>query len=97
METTLKHGLDYPRTNTQEILYTLISTGKVSIFDYPYLSGFRTRISELRQHLNIETIKDLRCNKFGNQYAYAIHILPKGQIEKSISLYKKMQQNKSNI
>ena len=34
-----------PRTNIQEVLFEMISSGEVSIMDFPYLSGFRTRVS----------------------------------------------------
>jgi len=37
-----------PLTTTQEVLYTLITQGYVSIFDFSYLSGFITRVSDLK-------------------------------------------------
>ena len=66
-----------PLTNTQEILYTLITQGYVSLFDFPYLAGFRTRVSELvnKHGIPLQTIKDKRHNKFGNAYTYHIHRL----------------------
>ena len=66
-----------PLTTTQEVLYTLITQGYVSIFDFSYLSGFRTRVSDLKiKHgLSIKTVKDTRHNKFGNTYTYHIHKL----------------------
>lgn len=66
-----------PLTNTQEILYTLISQGYVSLFDFPYLAGFRTRVSELvnKHGIPLQTIKHQRHNKFGNAYTYHIHKL----------------------
>jgi hypothetical protein len=81
-----------PTTNIQEILYTLITQGHVSIFDFPYLSGFRTRVSELKLKygLIIETKKDTRCNKFGNQYTYCIHFLHKEHQKKAIQVYVQM-------
>ena len=36
-----------PKTTTAEVLQTLILKGDASIEDFPYLSGFRTRISNL--------------------------------------------------
>ena len=86
----LQLDLELPLTNTQEILYTLIKQGHVSIFDFPYLSGFRTRVSELRleHNLEIESINLNRCNKFGNHYSYKLHRLK--DREQAIELYKKL-------
>ena len=39
------NDLPLPKTNNQEVLLTLILQGTVSIFDYAYMSGFRTRIA----------------------------------------------------
>ena len=39
--------MNTPQTTEQEILLHLIENGSVSIFDFPYLSGFRTRISNV--------------------------------------------------
>ena len=95
MKPLLYEGFEYPTTTTQEVLLTLITQGYVSIFDYAHLSGFRTRISDIKKkfHLNLETIMDTRTNKFGNTYKYAIHKLPPDEKEKAIELYKKI--NKS--
>lgn len=83
-----------PTTNTQEVLYTLIEQGHVSIFDFPYLSGFRTRVSELKRKHNvpINTISATRCNKFGNKYSYAIHKLLNK--EKAIEVYNRLTSEK---
>lgn len=54
-------NLSNPTTNKAEILYTLITNGSVSIKDFPYLSGFRTRISELVNDLNVYC--ELYCSK----------------------------------
>ena len=82
--------MNLPTTNIQEVLYTLIKQGHVSIFDFPYLSGFRTRVSELRleHNLEIESISLNRCNKFGNHYSYKLHRLK--DREQAIELYKKL-------
>lgn len=82
--------MNLPTTNTQEILYTLINQGHVSIFDFPYLSGFRTRVSELRlKHgLDIDPVNVTRCNKFGNAYTYKLHKLK--DKEQAINLYNQL-------
>lgn len=81
--------LPRPKTSTQEVLLTLINKGEVSIFDFPYLSGFRTRVSELvrRYKLPIETTLKDGENKFGNHYKYASHKLLQEDKEAAIKIY----------
>jgi len=92
MKEQLFEGFKYPRTSEQEVLLTLITQGHVSIFDFSYLSGFRTRVSQLQtvHGLFLERTLDKRFNKFGNQYQYAIHKLPESEKEKAIALYNKL-------
>ena len=92
MKEQLFEGFKYPKTNEQEVLLTLITKGHVSIFDFSYMSGFRTRVSQLQtvHGLFLERILDKRCNKFGNTYTYAIHKLPIAEKEKAIALYNKL-------
>jgi len=86
------HGYPNPKTNTQEILLELILNGEVSIFSFPYLSGFRTRVSELSLTHKLELDKEIKSdyNKFGNSYWYALHKLPEEQKEYAIELYSKL-------
>ena len=88
----LFEGFAYPKTNLQEVLLTLILKGNVSLFAFPVMAGFRTRVSNLvlDYGLNLETTKAQRCNKFGNSYTYHIHKLPADQKEKAIAIYNKM-------
>ena len=88
----LFQGYPFPRTNVQEVLLTLILQGYVSIFDFPYLSGYRTRVSELQLKHGLELERKMaeRSNKFGNSYHYAIHRLPEDQKENAIKLYYKI-------
>lgn len=85
-------GYPVPNTNTQEILLQLILTGQVSIFDFSYLSGFRTRVSELVLTHGLELDKETKTgqNKFGNSYSYALHKLPEDEKEFAIELYYKL-------
>lgn len=91
----LFQGYEYPTTNIQEVLLTLILQGYVSLFDFPTLSGFRTRVSNLRLKygLLIETEMVRRNNKFGNMMKYSLHKLPPEEKEKAIALYKKLNKN----
>jgi len=86
------HNLPYPRTNIQEILFELINEGHVSLFNFPYLASFRTRISELNNvhGLKLERIMETRNNKFSNPFTFANHILPESEKEKAIALYNKL-------
>lgn len=79
--------LPLPKTNIQEVLYTLIEQGHVSLFDFPVMAGFRTRVSDLvlKYGINLETIKTQRHNKFGNTYTYHIHKL--SEKEKAMKIY----------
>lgn len=88
----LFQGFPFPKTSEQEVLLTLILQKDVSIFDFPYLSGFRTRISQLQtvHGLFLGRVMEQKINKFGNTYTYAIHSLPEDQREKAILLYNKL-------
>lgn len=88
----LFEGYEFPKSSEQEVLLTLILQGHVSIFDFPYLSGFRTRVSQLQlvRGITLNTKMDKRNNKFGHAYIYAIHFLPDDEKEKAIELYKKL-------
>lgn len=88
----LFQGYAFPKTSEQEVLLTLILQGHVSIFDFNYLSGYRTRVSQLQlvHGLNLTRVTATRCNKFGNTYVYAIHKLPESEKQKAIELYNKL-------
>jgi hypothetical protein len=88
-------GLPKPKTATQEVLFALILQGSVSILDFAWMSGFRTRVSNLKlvHNLNIETIKLKNKNKFGNSYTYHKHILLKSEKQNAIDLYLEIWSN----
>ena len=88
--------MNTPQTTEQEILLHLIENGSVSIFDFPYLSGFRTRISNLKaKFVPIESSKLTSTNKYGRTYSFAMHRLIDKQ--KAIDLYEKLNGGDSNI
>jgi hypothetical protein len=88
----LFQGYPFPKTSEQEVLLTLLTQGHVSIFDFSYLSGFRTRISDLKlvHGITLETKKATRCNKFGNTYTYSIHFLPESIKQFAEEVYLKL-------
>lgn len=83
-----------PKTHKQEILRRLIKKGKVSIKRFYWMSGFRTRISELGlKHgliLNSKTTVK-RFSKYGNSSIFTVHQLPPEQKARAIKLYNELQ------
>lgn len=82
-------NLPQPKNSTQEVLLYLLKYGKVSIMDFSYLSGFRTRISDLKNKygLNIQTEMQTAKNKFNRTYNYAEHYLPETEKNKAANIY----------
>ena len=88
--------MNTPRTTEQEILLHSLENGSVSIFDFPYLSGFRTRISNLKaKFVPIESSKLTSINKYGRTYSFAMHRLMDKQ--KAIDSHEKLNGGDSNI
>lgn len=85
-------GYPKPKTSEQEVLLSLILDGSVSIIEYGWLPGFRTRISQLqtKRGLFLERVFLNRRNKFGNIFKYAKHTLPESQKDKAIEIYYKL-------
>ena len=85
-----------PKTTTAEVLQTLILKGEASITDFPYLSGFRTRISNLvlihGLKLKSEVLKGI--NKYGNKITYINHILEPTERKTAIELYELINKSK---
>jgi hypothetical protein len=82
-------NLPIPKTNKAEVLHTLITEGCVSIEEFFYMCGFRTRISELvnKDKLPLQSMSKQGINKFGNTYTYTEHILPENLKETAITVY----------
>ena len=85
-------GFNFPKTNEQEVLLTLITQGRVSLFDFPVMAGYRTRISDLQKkhNLHLKRVLNQRFNKFGNSYTYAIYKLDPENLQQAIDIYKKI-------
>jgi len=86
--------LKTPKTRLQEILYTFIQNGKISLFDFPYLPSFRSRISNLKLNCDVLfTTKNVtRKNKFNNSYTYVEYILT--DVKQAKNKYKELTKSK---
>lgn len=86
--------LSNPTTSTQAVLYHLIKHRKVSIMDFGYLSGFRTRISEFNLNYNLDLTKNQKnaIDQYNISYYYIEHILQECNVEKAIKVYNKLKQ-----
>jgi hypothetical protein len=85
-----------PPLNTRaEVLSALIKNGSVSIKEFSWMEGFRTRVSELCLKYAIPILKTTESgtNKHGNPYWYKRHSLSSENIEFALSVYKKINKN----
>jgi len=63
-------------TDKIEILNTAIANGEVSIKDFYWLSGFRTRISELNNDYGLFSKRiATEKNRFNRLFNYTVHVL----------------------
>lgn len=85
----MKNTLSHPKNCKAQVLYTLIKKGKVSIEDFPYLSGFRTRVSEIvNQHsLFLSNTNVTGTNQFGRTITYVEHKIDPNQLDTAIQIY----------
>lgn len=97
MKEQLYKGYPIPKTNEQEVLLTLIIYGNTSFFDFPYLQGYRTRVSQLQtlHKLSLDHELKTQTNKFGRTYSYAVHRLPESEKEKAVALYYKINKGEA--
>jgi hypothetical protein len=93
------HNLSYPRNNKEEILFTLINRRHVSYLDFPEISNFSARISEIQTKLGIELnrVDSVRNSKFGNPFRFIIYRLPDKEFEKAMAIYVKMNPSPNGI
>jgi len=79
-----------PPTNTKaEVLSALIENGSVSIKNFSWMEGFRTRVSELALKHSIPLLKTtiVGLNKHGNTIRYIKHSLPPKEVNNAIQVY----------
>jgi hypothetical protein len=84
--------LSSPNNTQAEVLFELILNGSVSIKEFSWMEGFRTRVSELnRKHL-IPLLKtnETAKNKHGNSFHYKRHSLPSDKLEFALGVYEKI-------
>lgn len=93
------NNLSYPRNNKEEILFTLINTRHVSYLDFPEISRFGGRISEIQHKLGIQLkkVNSVRNSKFGNPFRFVIYRLPDEEFEKATAIYKKLNPDSDKI
>lgn len=81
--------LKKPTTHLTEVLYHLINHKKASVKEFYWMSGFRTRISDLNLKygliLNVEHEETI--SKHGNKGSIAIHKLNIEDIPKAKDIY----------
>ena len=81
--------LPNPKSWKQEVLLKVIQKGEVSMMDFPYLAGFRTRVSELSDEgVQFVNTKVERKSKYGNQAYYVVHKCTNRNF--AIQLYKRL-------
>jgi hypothetical protein len=93
------YNLSFPRNNKEEILFTLINQKYVCYLDFPEISKFSARISEIQTQLGINLIKvnSTRNSKFGNPFRYVIYRVSDKEHEKAIEIYRKLNPNPDGI
>ena len=90
--------LPKPKTHLTEVLYELITKNEASIEEFYWMSGFRTRISDLKlKHgLNLDVSHVKTISKHGNSASYCKHSLPENQREKAINIYKDLTKKRAS-
>lgn len=84
--------LSNPVNTTAEVLSELIKKGSVSIIEFSWMEGFRTRVSELclKHSIPLSKTNETGTNKHGNTFHYKRHSLPVTELELAVSVYEKI-------
>lgn len=87
--------LSQPKNNTAEVLLKLITKGSVSMKDFSWMEGFRTRVSEINLKHNIPLLKTTETdeNKHGHPIRFIKHSLPDDQVDFATEVYNKINKN----
>lgn len=88
--------LEKPKTHLTEVLYHLIKHKKVSVESFDWMSGYRTRVSELELQYGLILNEEYKkfISKYGNKSCITIHVLPDSLYEKAVSIYKNLTEIK---
>jgi hypothetical protein len=87
--------LSTPKNTQAEVLFELIKKGSVSIKEFSWMEGFRTRVSELALNHSIPLLKttETGINKHGNSFHYRRHSLPLDKVQFALGVYDKINKN----
>lgn len=81
-----------PNSQTSEILYKMLTDNRgVSEQEFD-INGFRSRISELRDVLNVKHVVKPFKNKYGRESNHRVHFLTNTEKKKAVRIYKEMVQ-----
>jgi len=88
-------NLPFPKNTQAEVLFELIKKGSVSMKEFSWMEGFRTRVSELNKKHLIPLLKtnEKGENKHGNPIWYRRHSLPLDKVDFALSVYEKINKN----
>lgn len=89
--------LSTPVNYRARVLYALITKGNTSLKDFPFLAGFRTRISELKRKHNVQLIPKVvtDVDRYGSHYYYINHFLPPEEQINAIQVYNEINKSKT--
>lgn len=87
-----KNRIPEPKSDNAEVLLHLIKKGSVSAKDFWWLSGYRSRISNLLLRHNVPIRKESKTgtNKRGNQFQYIVCHLDAHHKETALAIYHKI-------
>lgn len=88
-------NLPIPKNTQAEVLFVLIEKGSVSMKEFSWMEGFRTRVSELNKKHLIPLLKTTEKveNKHGHTICYKRHSLPLDKVDFALSVYEKINKN----
>lgn len=83
--------LPKPKSQLAEVLYGLIVKNEISERDFhESMNGFRSRLSELREYLNIRDQWKQFKSKYGHKGQHKVHYLWESEKKKAVKIYKQI-------
>jgi len=88
--------LQKPKTHLTEVLYHLITHRKVSVESFYWMSGYRTRVSDLELKHGLVLKEEYKSfkSKYGNKSSITIHLLTDEYYQKAINVYNELTEIK---